>query len=271
MRAALLRLLRATHLIQFADRIAAHRAVHANVQANADYRAAHPKRAFPDPALVFEVAGHAKLKSFDLSGQAHAREIACILRENALAASPSILDWGCGPARILAHLPAVLNAPDARFHGCDPNPRAIAYARAALAHISFEHSPATPPLPYAAESFDAIYGVSILTHLPEAQAQSWVAELARVVRNDGVVLLSAHGANAAARLPAPVRARFDAGDYVEAGGAKAGSRTYVSYFNETAGRRLFAPYFAEVVHRSANAVIGHDLCLLRAPRRSGKA
>jgi SAM-dependent methyltransferase len=270
LRAALLRFLRATHLIQFADRIAAHRAVHANAQANADYRAAHPNRTFPDPAFVFEVAGHAKLKSFDLSGQTHAREIASILRENALTASPAILDWGCGPARILAHLPAALNAPDARLHGCDPNPRAIAYARATLASISFEHSAEAPPLPYAAESFDAIYGVSILTHLPEAQAQTWVAELARVARNDGIVLLSAHGADASARLPSPVRARFDAGDYVEVGGAKAGSRTYVSYFNESAGRRLFAPHFADIAHKPANPVIGHDLWLLRAPR-SGKA
>ena len=180
MRRTLLRVLRATHLIQFADSIVAHSAVRENARANEAYRAAHPERVFPDPALIYEVAGHAALKSFDRSGEAHARELATILREAHLGDAPAILDWGSGPARVLAHLPDALGAAEARFFGCDPNQRAIAYARAAFSNITFTRSRDLPPLPYSPDTFHAIYGISILTHLPEEHVRAWIVELARI-------------------------------------------------------------------------------------------
>jgi SAM-dependent methyltransferase len=269
LRRTLLRVLRATHLIQFADYFIARRAARASAQANADYRAAHPQRAFPDPALIFEVAGHAVIESFDSSGEAHARELTAILGDANLGDAPAILDWGCGPARVLAHLPAALNTPGALFFGCDPNRGALAHARAAFPDIAFTVSPDLPPLPYSTNSFDAIYGISILTHLPEAYVRAWIAELARIIRPGGVLVLTSHGEHSAQRLPDRDRVRVVSGAFVEHTGAAAGSRTYVSYFNEAAGRRLFEPHFAEIEYRPQHidSAIGQDIWVLRAPRR----
>ncbi len=266
-----MRLLRATHLIQFADGLAAQRAVHKCAPANAQYRAAHPSRAFPDPALVYEVSAQAHLHSYDVSGQDHARTIAVHLKAAYLDEAPTILDWGCGPGRVLAHLPAALDTPSARFHGCDPNARAIAFATSAFPQIAFTQSHAEPPAPYPDRQFDAIYGISILTHFSRARAEAWLADLARMLRDDGVVILTSHGSEAAARLSPLERARFEAGAYVEHAGAEIGSRTYVSYFNEAGGQRLFAPYFADAVCHAAQtgSPIGHDVWVLRGPRRGG--
>lgn len=268
MRRVALRILRALHLVQAADYFVARHEARKAATANEAYRAAHPDRIFPDPVLVFEVAGHAHLGNFDYTGAAHATLIASYLRETLLPEAPRILDWGCGLGRVLAHLPATLAAPGATFHGCDPDARAIAHDRRALPGVAFDQIEALPPTPYAAQSFDAIYGVSVLTHMPERVAQAWLAELARIVTDGGVVILTSHGEATACVLTAAQRARFAAGAYVAVGGAKVGSRTYLSYFNEAAGRRLFAPYFADVAfHPFADDGIGHDFWLLRAPRR----
>lgn len=269
MRGALVKLLRATHLIEFADGLAALRAVQNCARANEDYRAAHPRRLFPNPALVYEVSAHAHLQSYDQSGQDHAHKIASFLKAAELGETPAILDWGCGPGRVLAHLPAALNKPGARFHGCDPNARAIAFARGAFPIVTFTQIGAEPPTPYPDHHFDAVYGVSILTHLSLPRAKAWLAELARLLQDGGVAILTSHGSEAAIRLSPERRMRFEAGDYVELAGAEIGSRTYVSYFNETAGRRLFAPYFADVTCHtpSPDSPIGHDIWVLRAPRR----
>lgn len=263
MRRGLLRILRATHLIQIADQFVAARAVHKNARANDIYRAAHPERRFPDPALVFEVAGHAHLQAFDESGARDAARIASLL-PNAQHAR-RVLDWGCGPGRVLAHMRTLL--PQAEFNGCDPDPRALASASASLPEISFTRIGPAPPTPFAPASFDAIYGVSILTHLPEQRARVWIAELARLLDPDGAVLVTTHGARTAERLPPELQARFDAGDYVIRGGAKIGSRTYVSYFNEAAGRALFSPWFGDIAFHPGNAEFIQDIWVLRAPRR----
>jgi SAM-dependent methyltransferase len=217
--------------------------------------------------LVFETSGHASLAAFDSSGAAYARRIGGVLRGANLAANPRILDWGSGAGRILAHMPDALAVP-VRLHACDPNPRAIAHIRRAFPDVAAALSSRLPPAPYADAAFDAIYGVSIFTHLSHAAAQAWAGELARLLASDGVVVVTTHGAHAAARLTPAQRARFDAGDYVELGGARVGSRTYVSYLNEAAGRRLFATGFGEVAfHPAPGDEFNQDIWLLRAPRR----
>lgn len=273
MRRELVRLLRATHLIQVADRFASWRAARREARANAQYQASHPRQHFPDPALVFEVTARADYQTYQETGRAHAQLIADMLRETSLPNTPRILDWGCGPGRVLSHLSAALNAPGAQFEGCDPNSQAVRAARRAAPEAKIERLASKPPSPYANEAFDAIYGVSVLTHLPLASATQWVRELARIVRTTGVVLLTSHGARVAGHLGAGSRARFDAGDYVEIGGARPGSRTFVAYFNEDAGMRLFSPYFDSIEFRpsATENVLGQDVWLLREPRRGGGA
>lgn len=235
---------------------------------NAAYRGAHPDRAFPDPALVFEVAGHASLETFDKSGQAHAKLITSLMRDANVPPGARILDWGCGPARVLAHLPQTRGDATASYAGCDPLRPAIAYATRALPAIAFTQIKPDPPTPYPPQNFDAIYGISILTHMPEHAARAWITELARIVADSGVVVLSSHGDSVATALTPDERASFDANAYVARGGATSGSRTYVSYFNEAAGRRLFEPAFADVTYRPyPGEKSGHDFWLLRTPRR----
>jgi SAM-dependent methyltransferase len=58
-----------------------------------------------------------------------------------------------------------------------------------------------PPLPYKNATFDAIYAISLLIHLPEDLQDARLKELLRVVKIDGVLLLSVHSDAANGMLP----------------------------------------------------------------------
>ena len=64
-----------------------------------------------------------------------------------VSAGQAGLDFGCSSGRVVRVLAARLPA-SVEWHGCDPIPDAIEWARANLPGIAFERSPERPPLPY---------------------------------------------------------------------------------------------------------------------------
>ena len=50
-----------------------------------------------------------------------------------------------------------------------------------------------PPTPFADESFDLVYGISVFTHLSAADQDRWLAELQRITKPGGTVLMSVQG------------------------------------------------------------------------------
>ena len=105
-----------------------------------------------------------------------------------LAAQQSVLDFGCGPGRVLRYL-----SPEQQILGVDIDPEAVEWAQRSLPHVRVLLGPQLPPLSFAAESFDFIYAISVFTHLPEEMADAWVAELARLVKRSGVCIVTTLG------------------------------------------------------------------------------
>jgi SAM-dependent methyltransferase len=101
------------------------------------------------------------------------------------------LDFGCSSGRVVRVLAAAY--PEVGWHGCDPIPDAIAWARERLPEVNFEHSPDDPPLPYAPAAFDAVFAISIWSHFSEPAALRWLEEMWRIVRPGGRLLLTTHG------------------------------------------------------------------------------
>ncbi len=119
--------------------------------------------------------------------------VADALRESGAELAPGqrVLDFGCSSGRVVRVLAAAL--PELEWHGCDPIPDAIEWARANLPGIAFERSPEYPPLPYEEASFDAVYAISIWSHFAEGAALDWLAEMRRIVKPGGRLALSTHG------------------------------------------------------------------------------
>lgn len=106
----------------------------------------------------------------------------------------SILDFGCGCGRAIRALATLL--PDSKLYGTDIDDEAIAWLKANYSRFAeFSVAPHLPPTIYEDESFNFIYGISVLTHLPEDMQFQWLSELARITKPNGYLILTTHGEN----------------------------------------------------------------------------
>ena len=102
-----------------------------------------------------------------------------------------LLDFGCGCGRLLRHLGPV--ADRVEIHGADIDAEMIGWLKANVPFASFDVTAPEPPLPYPDKYFDLIISHSVFTHLDEHLQDAWLAELRRVSRPDGMLLLSVNG------------------------------------------------------------------------------
>jgi SAM-dependent methyltransferase len=110
------------------------------------------------------------------------------------AAGQAALDFGSSSGRVVRVLAAAY--PQLDWHGCDPIPEAIDWARENLPGVTFRRSPERPPLDYEESRFDFVFAISIWSHFAERAALAWLAEMRRVVRPGGRLLLTTHGEQA---------------------------------------------------------------------------
>ena len=113
---------------------------------------------------------------------------------------PVWLDFGCGCGRIARHL---LSNPEIdRFVGTDIDTALVSWCARHLPG-RWEASSLEPPLLLPEASIDVVVAVSVFTHLPQGLQRQWLAELHRVLRPGGLLLVSTHPPSHASHLPAP--------------------------------------------------------------------
>jgi SAM-dependent methyltransferase len=148
----------------------------------------------PPAKLRFRVSETLSAGEFLRVGEGCAR----LIREHAdMAQARRVLDFGCGCGRTIRWF---LTDGGAEFHGADVDPDAIEWCSRNLKSGHFAATPPVPPLPYPSESFDLIYCLSVFTHLNESMQDLWLAELRRVLKPGGELLLTIYGASAIASL-----------------------------------------------------------------------
>jgi SAM-dependent methyltransferase len=231
---------------------------------NQRFRAAHPGVALPPDYLMYE-SFRLSYRSYYAGGRETAEWVRDQLAPHLSLQNRHILDWGCGPGRVVRHLPAVVGQ-GCRFTATDANARSIAWCRAHLPGIAFLTNEMRPPLALPDASVDAAYGISIFTHLSHEGHTSWLAELLRVLRPGGVLLLTTHGAAFRAILTAAERAQFDAGTLVERRQVREGHRVFAAFQPPAFLRQLFGERLAVLAH-TPGEWLGHgasqDVWLLR--------
>jgi SAM-dependent methyltransferase len=145
--------------------------------------------AVPPPELRMRVHGAADLESFLATGKWNYESLLAglDLAQRPIDATSRVLDFGCGSGRTLRWW---VNHP-ARpiLYGTDVDRETAQWVRDNLAVETHVNEP-LPPLPFPNEHFDVLYAISVFTHLDEQYQDAWLAELKRVLRKDGVALLT---------------------------------------------------------------------------------
>jgi SAM-dependent methyltransferase len=219
----------------------------------------------PPAKLRIRVAGTPDAVWFLESGRLAENAIRAAVQRTgtSLEELPAILDFGCGCGRVvrrLAKLPGDV-------HGSDFDARAIAWCRKNLPFARFDHNDLAPPLRHSSESFDLVYALSVLTHLPVDLQQAWMQELTRVLRPGGLLLVTTHGERYLERLNPAERDAFARGEVVVRFEQVAGTNLCTTfhppaYVQETLARGLDA---VEFVPEGAEGNPHQDLFLLRKP------
>ena len=99
----------------------------------------------------------------------------------------NILEFGVGFGRLIVHyLPFAVN-----LYGCDVTESTLNWTKKALGDkVRLSLTELNPPLPYESGFFDYIYAQSVFTHIPCSTAEAWIAELFRILKPGGMLIIS---------------------------------------------------------------------------------
>lgn len=266
---ALLSTIRRTGLLSLADKVRYMWVRRSSSAARKAFARRHPDFALPPEDIAYDAFGVLDWQVIRDGGAETAAHLGKILRDAFPDRQPRrVLEWGCGPARIIRYMPAVLNASGCwSVFGSDYNPATIRWCRETFADIDFSENTLEPPLPYEAASFDAVYCISVFTHLSEEAQPAWASELARVLKPGGLLIASFHGTATRSFLVESEQRRFDSGALVVRAQVPEGTRAFTAYHPPAFVRALLAPYF-EIVGCETRPVASLGLQELCVARRS---
>ncbi|RNI29728.1 class I SAM-dependent methyltransferase [Rufibacter immobilis] len=232
-------LLRRFGLMYLTDWVRFYMQAYQNRKSNQEFKKAYPQIPLPPDYLIYE-SFQIDYQKYYFGGQETAKWLTDHLQRHVDLSDKKILDWGCGPGRIIRHLPEIMNH-ICEFFGTDYNKKSIEWCTRHLPGIHFNHNSLSAQLPYQNHFFDVIYGISIFTHLSEPLHHEWFAELYRVLKPGGILFLTTQGNNFKSKLTQPELANFEAGKLVVRGQVKEGHRTFSAFQPAGFMHRLFAP------------------------------
>jgi SAM-dependent methyltransferase len=208
----------------------------------------YPDVRFPPSDLATAALNHCDYRKYLESGLAHARFVMETIRKQTTDPDLTICEWGCGPGRIIRHLPS-LDHGIAQLTGTDCHEATIDWCRKNLPGIEFLAHGMNPPFPLAAGSLDVVYCCAVFSHLDEPLHHAWVAEILRLLRPGGLLIASFNGSRLEDRLTADERNAYREGRLVVRHGGKEGEAGFVSFAGDRFIRERLFNRFDNITRR----------------------
>ncbi|MGE5426907.1 MAG: class I SAM-dependent methyltransferase [Methylococcaceae bacterium] len=240
MKARISNLLRQLGILYYTDKIRFYVHYIKKIKESRNFKKENPQVKLPPSYLIYE-SFNLNYYKYYFDSKASATWLLDHLKKHIELKNLNILDWGCGPARIVRHLPELLDG-SCSIYATDYNPKTIAWNRKALTGINFNLNDAHPPLPYVDNSFDIVYGLSIFTHLSEDLHYEWFNELSRITKKGGIIFLTLQGDIYKAKLTSSEQELFDAGNLIIKGNTKIGHRTFSAFHPMPFVKRLIGDH-----------------------------
>lgn len=207
-----------------------------NKTKNKEFTQRNPKIVLPPDFYMYET--HAlDYSKFYYKGEEAAKWMINYLAPYTNFEKLVVLDWGCGPGRILRHLPNLVNNSN-KIYGSDYNQKYVDWCNLHIEGVNVLKNELEPPIKLNDNFFDLIYGISIFTHLSKKKHEEWMRELTRLMKKGGIIFLTIHGENFKVKLNEAETEKFDRGELVVHEYKKEGNRLYTAYQNPVYFRGL---------------------------------
>jgi len=261
-----LKLLRNLGLIYSLDKVRYNWQKYRNRVINKEFKLQNPDVSLPPDYLIYE-SFQINYHKYYHGGHESAMWLKDLLSKHVTLENKRILDWGCGPGRIIRHLPGII-ANGCEFFGTDYNGQSINWCSTNLQGISFNHNSIDAKLPYDDNFFDIIYGFSIFTHLSESSHYQWLDELLRVLKPGGILLVTTHGDNFKVKLTSTELKSYNEGKLIVRGKVKEGHRTFTAFHPKNFMKNLFKDVIILdhlEIAQTSKTWIPQDTWILRKP------
>jgi len=245
---AVICILRAMHLLEFADRLRYCHSAFSYRRSNRRFRQKNPNVPLPPPFILYESFGKMDYSSYFYGGGESAEHIIAVIRRHIGLRGARIMEWGCGPARLLRHFPELLAEFEPFLYGTDYNRRTIAWCRKNIPGIDFRENRLAPPLDFPDNFLDVVYCISVFTHLSAESQKAWLGECLRVVKPGGIFLMTVHGDACRGSLTEEEMREYSGAGCVVRGAVTEGKRTYAAYHSPEYMRNMFLNGLAVVEH-----------------------
>jgi ubiquinone/menaquinone biosynthesis C-methylase UbiE len=210
--------------------------------ANRNRKFIHDNQRFslPPVLIAFDAHGEVDWENYYNYGLHHATIVSSLITElMGDKENGNIFEWGCGPGRVIRHLPALINRQAFEFVGSDYNRKTIAWCNEHLEGIKFIENGLAPPLDIADETFDFIYCISVFTHLSEKHHHEWLKELLRVLKPGGFLMFTTHGDLFSSSLHSKDLDLYHAGKLVVWNRSEEGKRDFTAFHSPKYIREQF--------------------------------
>ena len=260
-------LLRRGRLLPIAFRLAFLASVVRCYPDNRRFEREHPGVPLPPLRHLHETSGTVSYRSYYTGGLRTATNVYHRMSRHLPDGPIRICDWGCGPARVVRHLPTIDGQRTVEAYGSDFNPDMVSWCRTHIENVDFRLNGLEPPLDFEDAAFDCLYSFSVYTHIPAHLQQAWLHENLRVVRPGGLVQLTFLGDSFKHRLLAEEREVYETQGMVSRGEVEPGSAWFTTYHNPRFVEETFLEGL-EIVERKLHpegAPPWQDIWLVRKP------
>ena len=227
---SIVRFLRNTYLLSTFDNVRYVLDYIKNVPANTKFRREHQNFSLPPKLLAYDAYASTNAEMYYQSGHELAKYFSEFIKQHYRTESIlKIFEWGCGPARIVRHMPDLFPGQELQIYGSDYNRATIKWCQQYIPGVTFLENELEPPVKLPDSSFDAIYNYSVFTHLSESSHFQWMNELRRLLRPGGILIMTTHGDISRSHLLENEKVAYNSGRLVVRGKVMEGKRCYVAY------------------------------------------
>jgi SAM-dependent methyltransferase len=220
-----------------------------NKQINTDFKKQNASFACPPMSLAFDAYGSTNLKLYHDMGFDFAMFVVKILKPHFQTQDKmKIFEWGCGPGRIIRHLPNIETSFAVEIFGSDYNLKTINWCRKNIGNVTFHINQLTPPLSFDSNFFNAIYVFSVFTHLSTSMQLAWSQELLRILKPGGIIIITTHGDNFVQHLTESEKNQYASGESVVREKVKEGTRDFSAWHPPEFVKRKLLEGFSVIEH-----------------------